>query len=68
MAFTLSFSTLNDAFTDDPVTEVVQVLEQAVRKLREGGQTEGKLFDTNGNRVGDFTLNTTGEERDGEDD
>ena len=52
--FTLTIKTDNAAFADLE-TEVARILRDAARRI-EGGETDGKLRDANGNTVGRFDL------------
>ncbi|VVB54026.1 Uncharacterised protein [uncultured archaeon] len=53
--FKLKIDTKNDSFTDDPRMEVTRILNDAIVKLAQGNDS-GILLDSNGNKVGDFTL------------
>jgi hypothetical protein len=55
--FKLKIDTKNDAFVDgDLVPEVVRILQVAIQKLESGEDREARLFDINGNPVGEYTL------------
>jgi len=59
-AFTLRIETGNDAFRlgADPVASIATILRELANRLEHYGHTDGGLFDTNGNRVGQFHLTT----------
>lgn len=52
---TLKVKTDNAAFEQDRDAELARILEVAARKI-EHGNTEGKLYDINGNVVGSFKI------------
>jgi hypothetical protein len=56
MKYEISIDVANDAFQDNQTTELIDILKQLARKLREYGKQESgdtiKLFDSNGNQVG----------------
>ena len=51
--FRLTVDMDNAAFEDNP-NELTDILEQAIKKIKEGNTT-AKLKDTNGNTVGVYT-------------
>jgi hypothetical protein len=56
------------AFEDDPIGEIERVLKQLVFRLGEDRHASqrgasGKLFDSDGNPVGDFVLDVPREDR-----
>lgn len=53
----LKIATDNAAFEDDPGDECAKILRAVASKL-EDGHRGGVIFDTNGNRVGTWTLTT----------
>jgi len=62
MQLTIRIDCSNAAFTDDPIGEIERVLKQLVFRLGEDRYASqrgasGKLFDSNGDSVGDFVLN-----------
>jgi len=52
MKISIEFDTDNAAFDDNP-HELEDVLEQAARKISQGG---GTLLDSNGNKIGTVVL------------
>ena len=59
MAFTLTISTDNAAFEDEPASEIARILRGLANDLEFNGEGGGRLYDVNGNRVGFF--NTVGD-------
>jgi hypothetical protein len=60
--FTLTIKTDNAAFSDEeggPGYEIARLLRKAADQV-EQGETGRPIFDINGNRVGEFALNTDG--------
>jgi hypothetical protein len=55
MQFSIEINCDNDAFAESPGAEIAMILRTAAKRL-ENGQTSGKLFDANGNKVGTFQL------------
>lgn len=55
MKFTLTIDCENSAFDEYPASEIARILRDAVAKV-EDGQTDARLFDCNGNRVGAFRV------------
>jgi hypothetical protein len=55
---TITISTENDAFTDDPRGELAGILEVLTKRLRYSGEEDNVfiLRDINGNRVGECVL------------
>lgn len=53
--FTLRLDTDNDAFRDEPASEIARLLRDAARRV-EAGDAEGRLRDANGNTVGAFCV------------
>lgn len=52
--FGLSIRTFNDAFAEGGNAEVARILRELANRVEHYGQTEGSLYDVNGNRVGEF--------------
>lgn len=46
----------NDAFQDEPHIEVLSILDDLTRHIRERGLQNKRLHDCNGNHAGDMTL------------
>jgi cytochrome c-type biogenesis protein CcmH/NrfF len=57
MQFSISIDCDNAAFKDDAHSEIARILRVVATKL-EQGQTEGTCMDYNGNRVGEFDINS----------
>lgn len=55
MMLTLKINTDNAAFEDNLEGELARILATAITKI-EHCNTEGKLYDTNGNQVGSFKI------------
>jgi len=55
--FKLKIDTGNEAFSPDATYEVARILKVASEKLEEGF-SDGTLYDSNGNKVGEFSLTT----------
>ena len=55
MEFELKIDLDNDDFQDDTETSVRAMLKQVSEQLAKGF-TEGKIFDTNGNKVGNYGM------------
>jgi hypothetical protein len=53
--FKLKMDTMNAAFQPVPAEEVARILNEVVEKLLKG-HTEGKMYDINGNPIGDYKL------------
>lgn len=53
--FSLEFKTSNAAFEDDPAVECGLILQRISRLLTEGA-IFGKVYDTNGNHIGEWVL------------
>ena len=53
--FKLKIDTENQAFESDKSFEVVRILKETITKL-ENGYNEARLYDLNGNPVGEFSL------------
>jgi hypothetical protein len=53
----------NDAFSENPHAEVISILTQVIRKLQSNHDC-GRLYDSNGNRVGEFALDCEDDEGD----
>jgi hypothetical protein len=51
----IKFNTSGQAFEDYGDTEVERVLEEIIRKVK-NGRTEGKILDINGNTIGEWKL------------
>lgn len=62
--FELNIDSGNAAMVDDHRSEIADMLEETARKIREC-YTDGMLMDTNGNKVGSWSLEL--EEDDDED-
>ena len=54
--FKLKIDTKNQAFSQDRISEIVRILEEAILKLRQGNDKQAILLDINGNVVGGYTL------------
>ena len=52
--FKIEFETTNSAF-DDPADEIAAILALIASRLT-GGETEGLIKDSNGNRIGSWKL------------
>jgi len=56
-SFKLSIRTGNAAFEDDnKSTEIARILRELANRIEHYGHTDGKIYDVNGNHVGDFLL------------
>jgi hypothetical protein len=55
MKFTVTIESNNAAFSDDATLEVSNILD-VVRDQLDKGHTAGPVFDSNGNKVGQFRL------------
>ncbi|MCX6665969.1 MAG: hypothetical protein NT038_07950 [Euryarchaeota archaeon] len=55
--FKLTIRTDNQAFDENPQEEVIHILKDAILKLEQGNTKQGILLDSNGNLVGNYTLN-----------
>jgi hypothetical protein len=53
MKFKIEFDCDNDAFVVNPEAEVADLLENVAYRVKQG-ETYGKVFDTNGNSVGNW--------------
>ena len=53
--FTLQIETGNAAFDESPASELARILRKAADRI-EAGQSEGYLFDHNGNRCGTYSI------------
>lgn len=53
--FRLNLETGNAAFDDDHLTEIARILRDVADKV-EHGTNSGKVFDLNGNSVGEFVF------------
>jgi len=51
--YTIMIDTENEAFGDDPATEIASILKKLVKDLENGDLSNKKLRDTNGNTVGE---------------
>jgi len=51
----IEFSMENDYFSYDPVGTAIETIESII-KLIKRGETEGKVWDINGNSVGNYSL------------
>lgn len=60
--FKLEIETANAAFEGDPTEEIALILDGLLDRLRYTDYRTGSLFDSNGNRVGSWTLATDDEE------
>jgi hypothetical protein len=54
--FKIELETDNDAFQDNKRNEVAAILQAIVETLQDGSPTSGGCYDTNGNRVGRWSL------------
>jgi hypothetical protein len=57
MTFYVQFECDNAAFEDNAHGEIARILREIAKKV-EIGQTEGACMDFNGNRCGEFDLNS----------
>lgn len=56
MKFTLEIACDNDAFEASPALEISRILESVARRIKYRGlEDSNKVFDANGNRVGQWT-------------
>lgn len=53
---TIAIKLEDDAFQEDPDVEVLSILEDLVRTIRERGLQDTRLRDSNGNAAGTMTL------------
>lgn len=53
MKFKIEIECSGRSFQEDPNEEVARILQKVVSRLEDGNDA-GSLWDTNGNRVGDF--------------
>ena len=54
--FTLSISTSNSAFEGFSGHEVARILRALAKKVESGEEVDGSIFDANGNRCGEWSL------------
>ena len=54
--FKIEFECDNAAFSEYPQAECVRILNDITDKLTYNGQTDGIIFDVNGNRIGQWCL------------
>lgn len=54
--FKLKIETDNAAFEDNPKEEIARLLKGVIDILEARGEDYGKLYDINGNPVGEFKL------------
>ncbi len=54
--FKLKIETKNDAFEDDIQREIIHCLRDVIERLNLVGYDAGNIHDSNGNKVGTFTL------------
>jgi len=54
--YTIMIDTENEAFGDDPATEIARILKDLVKDLESKGIQDKNLRDVNGNTVGEATL------------
>ena len=59
--FSMNLDSDNQAFADDPKGEVTRLLKSVIEKI-ENGDEFSDLYDINGNLVGDWCLDVSGEE------
>jgi hypothetical protein len=52
--FTLKFDTDNDAFRGSPEAEIAHILREIAEKIEVAGLDEGAVYDSNGNRIGEW--------------
>ena len=55
MTFSLTIKCDNAAFGEDPEGEVIRILQKLVADVQRGNG-EGRVFDINGNSVGEWRL------------
>ena len=53
--FSLQIHMDNAAFDDEPATEAKRIINQVANRVGQG-ETEGKVWDINGNTVGSFAI------------
>lgn len=58
--FSIEINSSNDAFQDGVLTEIGRILDAVVDKMW-NGQESGSVRDTNGNKVGEWSLTITTE-------
>lgn len=54
--WTITIETANDAFADQPATEVARILQDLAKAFLRGGFPAERLRDSNGNTCGTVTL------------
>lgn len=54
--WTITIETENDAFADQPATEVARILQDLAKVFHRGGLPGERLRDSNGNTCGTVTL------------
>lgn len=59
--FSIEINSSNDAFQDGVLTEIGHILDAVVDKMW-NGQESGSVRDTNGNKVGEWSLTITTED------
>jgi len=53
--FVLNFNIENEIFGDDPIPEIIRILEDVKNKVK-SGQTSSSILDANGNKIGLFEI------------
>jgi hypothetical protein len=51
----INFQTDNAAFSDDKSFETIRILNTVINKIEEG-ENDGKIFDINGNKIGEWSI------------
>ena len=59
MKATIQIQMDNAAFTDAPASELARILRELAERIENDGQDECPLRDFNGNKVGQFKIETT---------
>lgn len=54
--FRMKFRTDNAAFEDDCAAEVADILRSVRRRIEEDGELAGVVQDSNGNTIGEYSL------------
>ena len=52
----IEFSTENSAFDDEPATEAARIVREIAGKIASGESFDGPIFDSNGNRIGHWSM------------
>lgn len=57
--FKAQFTTDNAAFDDSPASETAMILRHIAAQIESGEAFDGPIRDSNGNRIGQWTLDGT---------